>query len=304
MSAAPLSSSSMMTAGPAPRRNTWLRVAWRVVRRKPGRMIGFGIVVFYILMATVGPLLYPRFLPMNPSDIYAGPSLAHPLGTDFQGTDVLSEIVTGSTYVLEAAFLASLFHMVIGAGFGLLAGYRRGFTDSVVMRVADFILTVPTFPLLVVLSTVWDFGNPLSMGLVLGLTGFGGLARSVRSQTLSIRERGYIESAKAFGLSDSHIVLREILPNVAPYIGMNFLTSFNGNIYAQVGLFFLGVVPFAVNNWGVMMNLAFFQAGAIYTPSSLMYLISPMAAILLLTFGVVLFLDAVDEMLNPRLREV
>jgi peptide/nickel transport system permease protein len=302
MSAQPLSTVTALPS--APRRPTWLGMAWRVLRRKPGRMIGFGIVVFYILMATVGPLLYPKFLPMNPADIYAPPSWAHPLGTDFQGTDVLAEIVTGSTYVLEAAFLAALCHMVIGAGLGLLAGYRRGFTDALIMRLADFILTVPGFPLLVVLSIIWNFGSPLAMGLVLGITGFGGLARAVRSQTLSIRERGYVESAKALGLSDWHVVLKEIFPNVAPYVAMNLLTSFTGSIYAQVGLFFLGVVPFSVNNWGVMLNLAFFQAGAMYTTSSLMYLLSPMAAILLLTFGVVLLLDAVDELLNPRLREV
>jgi peptide/nickel transport system permease protein len=87
-----------------------------------------------------------------------------------------------------------------------------------------------------------------------------------------------------------------------PYIAMNLLVAIVGSIYSEVGLFFLGVVPFSVNNWGVMLNLAVFSAGAITTVQALPYLLSPMVAILLVTLGVVLFLDAVDEMFNPRLR--
>lgn len=284
-------------------RDSWLRMAWGILTKKPGRLIGLGIVVLFFLMATVGPLLYPANIPMNPTLVYAAPSWAHPLGTDFEGSDVVALLVTGSRYVLESAFLAALFTVGFGTLFGLVAGYSRGFADSAIMRVTDFILTLPGFPLLVVLSTLWDFGSPLAMGFVLGITGWGGIARAVRSQTLSVRERGFIESARALGVSDWRIIWREIFPNVAPYIAMNFLVGVTGSIYAEVGLFFLGVVPFSVNNWGVMLNLAFFQAGAMYTTRSLLYLISPIACILLLTLGVVLLLDAVDEILNPRLRE-
>ncbi|MCL6548818.1 MAG: ABC transporter permease, partial [Alicyclobacillus sp.] len=198
----------------------------------------------------------------------------------------------------------AVFTVLFGTVFGLVSGYYRGWTDSVIMRITDFILTIPSFPLLVVLSTVWNFGEPVSMGFVLGITGWGGLARAVRSQTLSLRERGFVEAARGLGLSPLYILFREVLPNVGSYVAMNLLLAVTGSIYSEVGLFFLGVVPFHVNNWGVMLNLAVFSGGAMSSPQALPYLLSPLLAILLLTLGIVLFLDAVDEMFNPRLREV
>jgi peptide/nickel transport system permease protein len=168
--------------------------------------------------------------------------------------------------------------------------------------VTDFVLTIPGFPLLIVLSTIWKFGDPLSMGLVLGIVSWGALARAVRSQVLSLRERTFIEAARGLGFSPFHIITREVLPNIAPYIGMKFLLGVTAAIYAQVGLFFLGVVPFSVSNWGVMLNFAYRQAGAMYSSNALVYLLAPLTCILLVTLGVVLFLDAADEILNPRLR--
>jgi peptide/nickel transport system permease protein len=280
-----------------------LPALWRIVRRKPSRLVGLVIILGFAFMAVAGPLFYPANLPINPSDIYAPPSWQHLLGTDYEGTDVLALLVTGSRYVLLSAAMAGVFTVLFGALVGLVSGYFLGTVDNVLMRITDFVLTVPGFPLLIVLSTVWDFGSPLSMGLVLGLTGWGGLARSVRSQVLSLRERGFVESARALGFSPTHVVVREVFPNVAPYVTMNLLVSITSSIYAEVGLFFLGVVPFAANNWGVMLNEAINAGGALYNANATFYLISPMVCILLLTMGIVLFLDAVDEMFNPRLRE-
>ncbi len=283
--------------------NGW-RTAGKVLVRKPGRIAGLVIIIFFVLMAIFGPMLYPATLPSNAAQIYAPPSLAHPLGTDFQGTDVLAEIVTGARFVLLAAFLAAFFTVLIGTMIGLAAGYARGVLDSALMRITDVFLTVPQFPILIVLSTVWKFSSPLSLGFVLGVTSWGGLARAVRSQTLSLRERGFIESARGLGLSNRHIIMKEIFPNVAPFVVMNLLFATTGSIYSEITLFFLGIVPFSNNNWGVMLNMAFFQSGAMYTTSGLLYLMSPLACIMLVTFGVVLVLDAVDEIFNPRLKGV
>jgi peptide/nickel transport system permease protein len=280
------------------------RGRWRLLVRTPGRVFGFAIIVFFALMAIVGPFLYPKNLAINPNAIYATPSLAHPLGTDFEGTDVLALIVTGSRYMLLSAVIAAALIVVVGTAVGVSAGYYRGIRDSALMRVTDFILTIPGFPLLIVLSTVWDFGSPYAMGFVLGIFGWGGLARAVRSQTLSLRERGFLEAARSLGLPGRHIIFHEILPNVAPFIGMNLLLSVTGAIYAEAGLFFLGVVPFNANNWGVMLNIAVFSAGAVTSPKALTYLLSPLVCILLLTLGIVLILNAVDEWFNPRLREI
>lgn len=281
-----------------------MRFALKTIVKKPGRLIGFLIIVLFILMAIFGPMLYPKNLPIDPNAIYAPISWKYPLGTDFEGTSNLALVITGARYVLFAAAMGALFTVVFGTVLGLLSGYFAGATDSVIMRITDFILTLPSFPLLVVLSTVWNFGQPVAMGFVLGITGWGGLARAVRSQTLTLRERGFIEAARGLGLSSGHILFRQLMPNVGSYIAMNLLLAVTGSIYAEVGLFFLGVVPFHVNNWGVMLNLAVFSGGAMSSPQALPYLLSPMLALLILTLGIVLFLDAVDEMFNPRLREV
>jgi len=285
-------------------RQSFLAFAWQTIVRKPGRLIGFIIILLYTFIGIFGPFMYPAQLPINPNAIYAPISWQYPLGTDFEGTSNLALVITGARYVLFAASMGAVFTVVFGTILGLCAGYFVGRTDSVIMRITDFILTIPTFPLLVVLSTVWNFGQPIAMGFVLGITGWGGLARAVRSQTMSLRERGFIEAARGLGLSPLSILFREIMPNVGSYIAMNLLLSVTGSIYAEVGLFFLGVVPFQVNNWGVMLNLAVFSAGAMSSPQALPYLLSPMLAILILTLGIVLFLDALDEMFNPRLRGV
>ncbi|MDH2429151.1 ABC transporter permease [Sphaerisporangium sp. TRM90804] len=286
----------------SPRRAFWRGVG-RVLRRKRGRVVGVAILALFAAMATVGPLLYPANLPRDDNALYAAPSLAHPFGTDFEGTDVLALVVTGARYVILTGLATAIITVALGTTLGLLAGLHRGRWDTVLMRITDLQLTIPGLPLLLVLSTVWKFESPLEMGLVLGLLGWGGVARAVRSQTLSLRERGFVEAARGLGLSSTHIVGRELLPSMAPYIAMNVLIAVTGAIYAQVGLFFLGVLPFESNNWGVMLNLAVFGGGALTTPAALPYLLAPLLAILLLTLGIVLVVDAMDEIFNPRLRE-
>ena len=284
------------------RRRFW-RGVWQALRRRPSRLLGVAILVLFAFMAIAGPWLYPARLPYDVDNVYAPISWEHPLSTDFEGVDVLALVVTGTRGVMLVAVAAGLVTMLVGTAAGLYAGYRRGRADSALMRVADFVLTVPGFPLLIVLTTAVDVGTWWKMALVLGLIGWGGLARAVRSQTLSLRERGFIEAARGLGLPTRHIVSKELLPNVAPYIATNLLMAVTGYIYAQVGLYFLGVLPLDTSNWGVMLNAAVFQSGALIAPDALPYLLAPLGAILLLTLGVVLIVDALEEIFNPRLRE-
>ncbi|GIH93338.1 ABC transporter permease [Planobispora siamensis] len=284
------------------RRNFWSGV-WRVLRRKPSRMLGVVILIGFAFMGVAGPLLYPERLPRDDDALYAPPSWEHPFGTDFEGTDVLALVVTGSRYVLTTALVTAVITVVLGTAIGLFAGFRRGRWDSALMRITDMKLTVPALPLLLVLSTVWKFESAVEMGLVLGLLGWGGVARAVRAQTLSLRERGFVEAARGLGLPTAHIVGRELLPGMAPFIAMNMLIAVTGAVYAQVGLFFLGVLPFEADNWGVMLNLSVFGGGALTSTAALPYMMAPLLAILLLTLGIVLVVDAMDEIFNPRLRE-
>ncbi len=275
---------------------------WQLFVSTPGRIASSAVIVIFTLMAIVGPYLYPKNLPIDTSNIYAGPSLAHPLGTDFEGTDVLALLVTGSRYVLLAAAVAAVITLGIGTLAGLAGGYYPRLAGSAIMRVADFVIAVPGLPVLIVLLTIWQFGSPLAMGLVMGIFGWGGIARAVRAQTLSLRERGFVEAARGLGLPGRRIIFTELLPNLAPYIGMNLMLAMPAFIYTEVGLFFLGVVPYTTGNWGVMLNNAVFQAGALTSTRALSYLLSPLICILLITISLVTLANAVDEFFNPRLR--
>lgn len=275
---------------------------WRILRRDPIAMIGAAIVLFFVLMATVGPLLIHVNPNANPADAYALPSWHHILGTDYAGRGTFSEIVNGSTDVLMVAVLASVFSVIVGVTIGLLSGFFAGVIDMVIMRVVDIVLTIPALPLIIVLVTVIHSSSPLVLAALLSVTGWAGLSRSIRSQALSLARREYIEAARVQGLTLWNVLFRQMLPNIGPYVAMNFLLGITGAIYAEVGLYLLGVAPISGSNWGIMLNFAMNQAGSIYTSSSMWYLFSPMAAIVLLQVGFVFFTRALDQLFNPRLR--
>lgn len=275
---------------------------WSILRRSPGAMIGLGILIFFALMATVGPLAVHYDTTENPLAIYQPPSFAHLLGTDYAGRDVGGEVVVGSTPVLLVAVLVAVISVAVAILVGMVAGFSGGAVDAALMRVADVFLTIPSFPLLVVLTGYLKVSDPLPMAGVLSIAAWAGLARAIRSQVLTLAQRDFVEAARIAGLSRTHIIVRELLPNMAPYIAMNFVLAFTGAIYAEVGLFLLGVAPFSATNWGVMLNFAVTQAGALYSTSSMWYLIAPMACIVLLQVGSVLFVRALEEVFNPRLR--
>lgn len=279
-----------------------IRDLWRILRRDPIAMTGAGIIVFFILMATFGPVFIHVSPNANPANAYELPSWNHILGTDYAGRGTFSEIVNGSTDVLIVAILASTFSLVVGVAIGLLSGFFGGVVDMLIMRLVDIVLTIPGLPLIIVLVTVIHSSNPLTMAGLLSVTGWAGLSRSIRSQALSLSRREYIEAARLQGLTIWNIIFRQMLPNIGPYVAMNFLLGITGAIYAEVGLYLLGVAPISASNWGVMLNFAMTQAGSIYTSNSMWYLFSPMAAIVLLQMGFVFFTRALDQLFNPRLR--
>jgi peptide/nickel transport system permease protein len=128
------------------------------------------------------------------------------------------------------------------------------------------------------------------------------LMRAIRAQVLSLKERDYVESARALGLGTPHIVFREIAPNMAGYIAINFTLAVTASMYAVVGLTLLGLVPLSENNWGVMINLAWTR-GAIFSKDSVFYIMAPIAAIALFQLGLVAMNRSLSEVFDPRLRQ-
>ena len=284
-------------------RSFWhdLKTTLKLLARNKVGFIGFLGVIFFILMSFVGPLFIPLDHTTKVDQIYAPISLQHPLGTDFSGRDVFSHVVHGGRDVLIIAFVAGAISTFIAVVLGSLSALAGGGVDSGIMGVADIFLTIPTLPLLIVLAGLFRFNNILILALLLGLLSWPSLSRAIRAQVLSLRERDFVEAARALDLSTGHIITREIMPNMASYLVVSLIFAMTAAIYAQIGLVFLGLVPLSGTNWGVMLQLAWTK-GAIFYPKALWYIMGPVLAIALFQLALVFMTRSLEEIFNPRLR--
>jgi peptide/nickel transport system permease protein len=278
-----------------------LRDLWRISKSDTPAFIGGVVIVIYLVVAIIGPIVVGTPHQNNPSDAYLPPSMKNPLGTDFLGNSVLSEVIVGTRPIMEVGIAAAVIVVTVGVIAGLVAGYLGGWVDQVVMRITDVFLTIPGLPLVIVIATIVKTTNPFALAGILSISGWAGLARAVRSQALSLRTSDFIDAARVQGLPLRNIVGRQLLPNIGPYVAIHYLLAVTDAIYAEVGLYLLGVAPISGTNWGIMINLAMSQ-GALYTSQSTLYLFAPMLAIVFLQVALVYFSRAMDRLFNPRLR--
>ena len=274
---------------------------FRAMAQSKAGFAGFLGVVFFVLLAFVGPLFTPDRLATDLTRIYEPPSLAHPFGTDYEGRDVFVQIVNGGRSIMIVGALAALLSTLIAITFGALAAYLGGAVDSAVMMLTDVVLTVPQLPLLAVLAAFVTLDSPWLLAVLIALLAWPTLLRAVRAQVLSLKEREYVEAARALDLGTPRILFAEILPNMASYIAMSFTIGMTTAIYAQVGLYFLGLAPLGGDNWGIMLNHAWVR-GAIFFKDSLMYILAPVLAISLLQLSMVTMTRSLEDVFNPRLR--
>ncbi len=278
-----------------------LRRTFRLLTYNKVGFIGLLGVIFFVLMAFVGPYFVPLDTKTKVDKIYEPPSKTFWLGTDSEGRDIFSQIVHGGKDVLVVAFLAGIISTTIAVVLGSLSALAGGGVDGLIMALADIVLTIPQFPLLAVLAGLVKFNNVTLLAVILGVLSWPALTRAIRAQVLSLREREFVEAARALDLGTKHIILKEILPNMMSYIAINLIFAMTAAIYAQVGLVFLGLVPFSGHNWGVMLSLAWTR-GAIFFKDSLWYIMSPVAAIALFQLSLISFTRLLEEIFNPRLR--
>jgi peptide/nickel transport system permease protein len=272
----------------------------RLLLRQPAGLVGLLGVVALTLLSFVGPLLVP---PANQADlgaIYQAPSAAHPLGSDFQGRDNLVMLIHGGRDVILLAVATGLLTTLIAVAVGAFSALLGGAFDSALMGLTDIWLTIPRFILLVVLASLIRLESVWALAALLAVFGWPGLARQIRAQILSLKQREYVEAAQLLGLGVAHIVFREMLPNMLSFIVIALIAAMTQAIYTQTGLVFLGVVPFG-NNWGVLFSLAYAK-NAIYLPAASWSLLAPMGAIILFQLSLVLLTRGLEEVFNPRLR--
>ncbi len=275
-------------------------VFWRGMRRSKSGFIGFLVFVFIVLVCLIGPFLTPS----NPTDVanrLAPPSWSNLLGTDNMGRDVFIDVINGGRSVLVVGFLAAIISTVVAVFFGSLAAYVGGRLDAVIVTATDIVLTVPSIILLAVIASFYSVGSDWGLALLIGVLGWPGLLRAVRSQAFSLKEREYIEAARLLDLGTTRVVIKEIIPNMSSYILMNFVLGAINSIYALVGLYLLGLAPLTGTNWGVTMHWAQ-KAGAHFSTDSVWWVMGPVLAISLLQLSLVTMSRSFEEILNPRLR--
>lgn len=277
-----------------------VRDTFRALRRNRAGFIGFLLFAAIMLLSFVGPFLVPLDTTNRLDQIYAQPTLQHPLGTDFQGRDVWAQVVHGGRAAIMTSFLAAIVSTVIACSLGAFSALVGGRIDAAISAVADVYLTLPLFILLAIIASVYRPGLYL-LAFFLGLMTWAGLFRAVRAQALSIRERDYMEAARSLGLSRAHIIFNEMLPNMAGFIIISFILSMAGAMLLQVNLVALGLIPISGNNWAVTLFQAN-QKGAMYFPTSIGYIMGPIVAIILFQFSLVQMTRSLEEIFNPRLR--
>lgn len=278
----------------------------RIIKSDLRATSGILIILGFVFMGVIGPFLVERpQIGQYPS--YLGPfqSMAYPLGTDGFGQPILAQLVHATPNMLKMAFAGAVVAVGIGVTIGTTAGYKGGRVDTALMSVTDIVLTIPGLPLVIVLLSVLPdvASNPYLVGFLLAIDNWPGLARSLRSQVLTIREDSYIEAARALGRSSSEILWDDILPQLMPYITINSAKASRRVIFESVALYFLGILPMTMFNWGVMMNYAFKQGAAVSNPAlSGHWLYFPILVLLFFSLGLILLSQGMDRIFNPRLR--
>lgn len=275
---------------------------WKEFSRSRSGVIGLIILLVVIALALLAPVIAPASL-LDVTKVTAGqnepPSWAYPLGTDPAGRSVLVMLLWGSRVSLLVGFSATAVSMIIGTIVGMAAGHFTGVTQAILMRIIDFFLVLPALVLAIVLSTVLARGV-LTIVIAIGVTSWASTARLVRSQTLTIESRPYIERAWALGSGHGHVLGRHILPAVMPLVLANTTLAVGSAIISESTLSFLGLGDPTQMSWGTMLKSALDTGAA--TAGYWWFVLPPGIAIVLVVLCFTLVGRATEAVVNPTLR--
>lgn len=276
---------------------------WNSYRKSTMGMVGLVVLLLFLVVAIFGPMFVPQThigVIHPPGKPFQPPSLQFWLGTDNWGRPITSLLIVGARVSLIVGFAATLMTMLLGAGIGVIGGYYGGKTDSALNALTNWFLVIPWIPLAIVLAAV--LGRSLiNIIIVIAITSWAGTARLVRAQALTVKERPYVERARALGASDWHLVSRHLLPNLMPVIFANTVLTVALSILAETTLSLLGLGAAGQISWGQTIEAAFSE-GAL-TAGYWWWLIPPGVMIVLVTLAFTMCGYALDEVLNPRLRQ-
>src|SRR5580692_9715467 len=271
--------------------------------RSPKVIVGIVILGFFVLLMIFGPYLAPfnpdntSFAPLLP------PSAHHWFGTTSLGQDIFSQTLVGARATMIVAGIAGLVATMLSMIIGVAAGYLGGYTDDGLSLMSNVFLALPGLPLLIVIDSylpVNSRSNSLVIGLIISLTGWAWGARVLRAQTMSLRNRDFVESSRIIGEKRFRIMFSEIAPNLLPILASSLLFTVLYAVGAYVTLAYLGLTSTAVWNWGTIMFWA--QSNNAPLAGQWYWFVPPGICIALVGTGLALLNFSIDEFINPRLR--
>ena len=253
---------------------------WRIYKRSRVGMIGLIMVIVLVVVILLAPIITTHDpAEMITTDFLQSPSWNHPLGTTVVGQDVFSQLLYSGRVSLTIGLVVSSIVVTVGCVVGLISGYFGGMVDELMMRLVDVIMVLPRLPLMIVLAAYLDPGF-WTIVFVLSVVGWAGIARQIRSQTLSCKEYTFVEAARALGAGDRHIIVNHILPNLFGIVIANFVMEIVFAILIESGLSFLGLGDPLRMTWGTMLYFA--QAEGAFSLGAWWWVIPPGLAIALI----------------------
>jgi len=262
--------------------------------------VSLGILLTILALGFIGPYFYPVQPTVVAGPLEAPPSQRFPLGTDAYGKDILAQLIAGIRGSLQVGSLAAAIALLIGVTVGLVAGYKGKITDNLLMMLTDIIFMLPSILLMILIAAYFKWRDPLLVSLIIGVTSWPWVARAVRSQTMSLRSREFVNLSRMAGLSDIHIIIRDVLPNIASYIFMAYVLLMSGAMIAETGLSMIGL---GTTQGLTLGNILFWAQVLEAVRRGLWWWFIPPGAILVaMASSLLLMATALDEYFNPRLR--
>lgn len=263
-------------------------------------VVGFALLLFFVLVAIFGPMIFPYDANTDTDNKYLMPSPEHPFGTDWLGRDVFRQVIAGTGSVLEIAFYSAILTVVVGTVLGIISGFIGGWVDKIIMGVTNIFLAIPSFPIYLLLAAIVTIDTPFSLAVVISLWSWAGLCRAIRVQIMSLKERDFIQICTVMHMSKAHIIFKELLPNVFSYIAINFVMAMRNAIMASVGIMLVGLAAYDPTNWGAIINAA--RMKGLINVKNIYILMYPLVSIVIFQTATLMLANGLDETLNPRLK--
>ncbi len=262
-------------------------------------VVGLSILTVLALCAIVGPIIYPDANRSGP-DAFASPSASHLLGTTNLGQDVFQQLLNGARGSLAVGLIAGVLSTLIAMVIGIVAGYIGKLTDDLLSLFANVVLVIPSLPLIILITDYVQSRGYLTIALVIALTAWAPTSRVLRTQTLSVRNRDFVDAARVAGEPAWRIIVYEVMPNLLPIIANSLVFSGLFAILTEAGLDFIGLGTTNASSWGSILYYA--QNAQALSLGAWWWFVPPGLCIALVGMSLALINFSIDELVNPRLR--